>query len=268
MNSCCICGTIKNCEKYLDRVFNNMEKITTLFDQYIIILACDNSHDKSLQKIQDFMKKNPKVILHYNSSPTSNVRTVNIAKARNDCLNIIRKLYSNYEYFIMMDCDNVCASEIDIEPIRYYLTRNDWDALSFNREYYYDIWAFSRYPLAFSYMHFINGGYIWGNYVKNLFKNAQPKKLISCLSAFNGFSIYRTEKFIGCEYDGNIRLDLIPKNLIDQNVKSAGQIYIYIAKEKGDCEHRSFHYQGIMKNGAAIRIAPEIIFQDIPLGYT
>ena len=38
---CCICGTVRNCGKYLDNIFSIMEQIETLFEDYKIILYYD-----------------------------------------------------------------------------------------------------------------------------------------------------------------------------------------------------------------------------------
>ena len=35
---CCICGTVRECGKYLKDVFSNMEQLGKLFDDYVIIL--------------------------------------------------------------------------------------------------------------------------------------------------------------------------------------------------------------------------------------
>ena len=89
--------------------------------------------------------------------------------------------------------------------------------------------------------------------------------LLSCLSSFNGFSIYRTEKFLSCYYDGNIRMDLIPKRLLLNHSLAANSDLIYkkyvtVDGRYEDCEHRAFHMQAIFKKNAQIRISPEILF--------
>ena len=45
---CCICGAVKNCEKYLTNVLKNMELIGSLFEDYDVILFYDNSTDNTL----------------------------------------------------------------------------------------------------------------------------------------------------------------------------------------------------------------------------
>lgn len=258
---CCICGTIKNCAPYLEKVFKNIETIGKIFDDYKIIIAYDKSSDYSLHFLNNYSNNNhSKMILHINTEPLSEFRVYNIAKARNTCLEIIRTQFFDYEYFIMIDCDNVCSKPIKLEYLLYYLTINtEWDALTFNKKPYYDTWALSKYPYSFSCMHFQNWK-TWGTFIEKIIENTPPKTLIPCLSAFNGFAIYRTNKFINGFYDPKPRLDLLPKHLLEENEKIAGPIYLKGKATLVDCEHRSFHLMAINNNNARIRIAPEIIF--------
>jgi hypothetical protein len=257
---CCICGTVKNCATYLEKVFGNIQTIGSLFQDYKIIISYDVSDDNSLDFLINYRDCHfEKMILHINAEPLSKYRVYNIAKARNACLQVIRTQFPDYEYFIMIDCDDVCSEPVKLEYILYYLTINtEWDSISFNKKPYYDTWALSKYPYVFSNMHFKNPeGY--GTFIEKIIENTPPKTLIPCLSAFNGFAIYRTEKFINYFYDPTPRLDLFPKHLIENNIRLCGPMYL---KDKGaivDCEHRSFHLMAV-NNGARIRIAPEVIF--------
>ena len=257
---CCICGTVKNCGPYLQKVFKNIETIGQIFEDYKVIIAYDNSTDNSLHLLQQYQKQTNKMILYINNEPLSNFRVYNIAKARNKCLEIVRTQFPDYEYFIMIDCDEVCSNRVKLEYLLYYLKINtEWDAMTFNKKPYYDLWALSKYPYSFSCMHFKNWQQ-WGEFIEEIIANTPPKTLIPCLSAFNGFAIYRTNKFINCYYDGKPRLDLLPKHLLLENEKIAGPIYLQGKAGLVDCEHRSFHLMAINNNNARIRIAPEIIF--------
>lgn len=107
-------------------------------------------------------------------------------------------------------------------------------------------------------MHFKNPeGY--GKFIEKIIADTPSKTLIPCLSAFNGFAIYRTEKFINYFYDPKPRFDLLPKHLIDNNICLCGPMYLKDKAAIVDCEHRSFHLMAV-NNGARIRIAPEVIF--------
>ena len=110
---CCICGTVKNCETHLDKIFLNMKIVGALFETYQIILYYDHSTDNTLNKLKSYKSQNPDHFQYYvNHEPLSPFRTYNIAKGRNACLSTIKEKYSDYEYFIMMDCDEVCSGNI------------------------------------------------------------------------------------------------------------------------------------------------------------
>jgi hypothetical protein len=159
----------------------------------------------------------------------------------------------------MMDLDDVNSKEVNIEPLKKILQRDDWDSISFNKPLYYDIWALSIKPFYLSCAHI---GEIAGNtmtkYITNLLKNANDDDLIPCASAFNGFAIYRTDKFLNCYYYGGLNLSLFPQHIVKQNIALFKGKFDYNNVE--DCEHRSFHVQAINKNNARIKISPEIIF--------
>jgi len=259
---CCICGTVKDCAPYLEKVFQNIETIGKIFQDYKIIISYDKSQDNSYSFLINYQNNNPeKFILHTGNEPLTNFRVHNIAKARNACLDIIRNQFSDYEYFIMIDCDEVNIEPVRLEYILYYLKINtEWDAITFNKEPYYDLWALSKYPYCFSCMHFKNWKQ-WGEFIKKIIEETPPKTLIPCLSAFNGFGIYRTNKFIDGFYDPTVRLDLLPKHLLTATEQaSKSKLYLEGKAAKVDCEHRSFHLMAINKHNARIRIAPEIIF--------
>jgi len=268
--NCCFCGPVKNCGPYLNKIFENIEKISSLFNDYSIVLFYDESNDNTLEILKEYQTKNSKLLFYVNNKPISSYRTHNIAIARNFCLKYIRQNIQKFPFFIMMDFDDVNCKEVNIEPIRRSLMRNDWDGLSFNTNpYYYDIWGLSIYPYCFSYNHF-NDNYnyhsIIRNYVMNKLNNLKPGQLLPCISSFNGFSIYRTHKFLDTYYDGRVRSDLFSKKIIDTHAKaqkSRGLVYRDYGHIKGkfeDCEHRAFHQMARKKSGARIMISPEIIF--------
>lgn len=260
--NCCICGTVRNCGPYLNKIFENIEKICSLFDDYKIIIYYDESTDNTLELLKEYQKKNYRLLFYVNKNPMSKFRTFRIAKGRNMCLNFIRKNQTKFPYFIMMDMDCVNSKgRVNTEPIKRVLDRDDWDAVSFNKPVYYDIWALSIKPYYLSCAH-IGGeaGNVMSKYIINILNNAKKDDLIECASAFNGFAIYRTDKFLNCYYYGRLNLSLLPKGLIKQNIDLFKGKFDFSKVE--DCEHRYFHLLAINKNQARIRISPEIIFPE------
>ena len=254
----------------MDKVFQNIEKIGALFDDYQILIYYDSSYDNTLSKLKLYQQKNPRLKLYVNKTMISKYRTHRLAHARNFCLNYVRSLdLTEYPVFIMMDFDDVSAKEVKPEILRNYLLRDDWDGLSFNTSpKYYDIWALSIYPYCFSYNHFKNNNkyyHIIQDYIDNKLKQLKEGDLLKCISSFNGFSIYRTNKFLNTSYDGNIRMDLIPKKyILAHMVEAKSNIvfpdYGHVKARFEDCEHRAFHIQAINNDNAKIMISPERLF--------
>jgi glycosyltransferase involved in cell wall biosynthesis len=267
--NCCICGPIKNCGPFLDKVFENIEKIGNLFDNYEIVVFYDKSSDNTLQKIIDYGKKNPKFKYHINKKPVAPYRTHNIAEARNYCLQYVKKNKNKFPFFIMMDFDDVNCKNCNPAIIKKYLKRNDWDGLSFNTSpKYYDIWGLSIHPFCFSYNHFHKNNkthFIIQDYIMSLLNKLKPNELLPCISSFNGFSIYKTDKFLDTYYDGRVRIDLIPPKNMKAHMAVSGSKMIFqkfptLDAKYEDCEHRAFHILASKNSGAKIMISPEVIF--------
>ena len=268
---CCICGPVRNCGPFLDKVLQNIEKIGSLFEDYEILIYYDKSTDNSLNKLKEYQSKNPRLNLYINPNLTSPFRTHRLATARNFCLEYVKtKDLNEYPFFIMMDFDDVNCKEVRPEFLKKYLLTDDWDGLSFNtKPMYYDIWALSIYPYCFSYNHFkntpIHNYSTLQSYVDNNLKNLKNGELLSCISSFNGFSIYRTSKFLNTCYDGRVRMDLLPKKYLVSHMIAANSRIVFkdfghIKGKHEDCEHRAFHMKAINNDEAKIMITKDVLF--------
>ena len=273
MNKCCICAAVKGFAHHLDAVFLNMNKIGSIFDDYRVVIFFDHSEpswfiDDTLERIQRYQAQNNKVTLIINPTPLANNagKTYKLAHARNGCIQYIRDNCPDFQYFIVMDADDVSTSPIKTDRLKKYLKRSDWDALSFNRSQYYDLWALSMKELIYSCWHFQKPHAlpIYQNAINNALRDCNPGGLVQVYSAFGGFGIYKTAKFIDSKYDGNTRLDLIPPFLLKKNIELCGQLTHYQWEAwdapNQDCEHRSFHIWAKIMNNAKIAISPESIF--------
>lgn len=270
MNFVYICGCVKNCGKYLDKVYSNILKISKYFSKFKIIIAYDESTDNSLEKLKQL--ENVTIIMNNNKSET---RTENISNARNSIINFIKSDSSEYyDYFIMMDFDDVCAGELDIKVLLKYLDTNNWDCLSFNRKNYYDIWALSFEPYICSCFQFDNNHSTVNDVVGLMRKEIIGKlesinmnELLEVHSAFNGFAIYRTNKFINCKYEYLVseNFKFISREKYEEIIvmlNNSGKLTsnIYWNSRPSDCEHRHFHLEAKHKNNAKICISPLYLF--------
>jgi len=270
-----ICGCVRNCEQYLSKVFENIRKIIELVDDYKIIIAYDESQDRTYEALISLKTSFPKLEIIRNYKPLSKYRTENISNARNSIINYIKNDNNpQYEYFIMMDFDDVSSGKMNIDILKEYLFNDkyQWDALSFNRKQYYDIWALSIDKYVLSCWHWDNNPniqfgsrevpLIMYNYITNKLSNMNKDKLLDCHSAFNGFAIYKKNKFMDSKYEFDIyeNLQQIPKHLILENMEVLNRNYYIHFIE--DCEHRYFHYHSILQHNAKIRISPQILFEE------
>lgn len=272
---CYICGCARNVGPHLEGVFENIKKIISNLDDYHIIIAYDESHDNSLELLKSYARSFGKkmTLIIGNKNKLTNIRTQNIANARNKMLDIMRKKNDPlFDYFIMMDMDEVCSVKINefvFKNIIYgekQMIKTQWDALSFNRIEYYDLWALSIEPYSFSCHHYKNINKIKNQMLQHLKQEMgraiirDPEKgLVSCISAFNGFAIYKLKKFIGINYEWNVHktMTIYPKRMVDQMSRAVFETPV---SRHDDCEHRYFHIRAKQLHKAHICISPMCLF--------
>lgn len=203
MAACCM--TVRDCAPYLCQVLYNIERLRPLFKEFHLIVAYDHCMDGSetMLKIYRWISSYPVHLLPSNEKSVH--RTVRIANARNRCLEKLETL--SVPFHFMVDADDVNCSAWNISLIQGYLERKDWDAISFNRPGYYDIWALMYSPFK----HHCWGFSPYSREVVEYMKKDVIERLekceewIPCDSAFNGFAIYRTPLFRGIRYNGEYK---------------------------------------------------------------
>lgn len=269
--SCVIAGCVKNCERYIDQVFANIEKIQTFFNKPCIIISFDltrgyDIQDPSLKKLIQIRasgKFDLKIII--NKNPLEAMRTLNIKNARNKILDYMAEQSLNPDYLIMMDFDDVCSKPIDLDILERGLTKSDeWDALFFNNENYYDYWALSMDEFEFSCWHCSD--------IKKMMKAMQKRliekmarlgagDLLECKSAFGGFGIYKYPMFrdFGCRYDCFADLSQFSTSGFQEIYKTLGIQFFMDTNQIFDCEHRRFHLTAFYQ-GARLRISKDWLF--------
>ena len=278
VRKCFVCGTVYKCEAYIDKVFRNIDQIKSLFADIHIIVSYDKCDDHTLRKLIEQKPRFPKYDICINTQPRSPVRTENISNARNRILEKMRELLATPEYdadewthFIMMDFDDVCEKPIHVPVLQKYLGVewiDRWDALSFNRKFYYDIWALSFIPFWYSCWGFRDAYtvvYIIREEITRRLAALGPDELFECDSAFNGFAIYRCSKFVGSNYDWHLPKQYITEQQMKMNIGALGfrqpLTPIHQISEEADCEHRHFHMRAKHEFGARIFISPMCLFE-------
>jgi hypothetical protein len=280
--NCILCIPTRNTSIWLNYIFNNIYIIKQAFDNLVVCFYYDISDDDTLNKLLNFKKdfgENNCYIIE-NNEELLQYRTHRIANARNKLIEFIENNFINYDYFIMMDSDEICSYKINIDILKEHLLLSNWDALSFNRyglpegHENYDIWAL-QYDKFIHHCHSYNGAldivYIMINDITTKLNSLKNNELFECYSAFNGFSIYRTNKFLNIRYDG-----ITQKYFSDEEINNMLNIFKkdynlnltinfdYVDNSHGggkqNCEHIGFHINAIRQNNARIRISGKRIF--------
>ena len=266
MSTCCICCPVRDGEKHLPDVLDNMQRLGETFDDYRIVLCYDDSHDKTLEIVSTYMKKNTHIELLVNThANVDKVKRACIASARNKCLKHVFYRYPDYSFFIMMDCSELTASPLNMELWKRSLERKDWDALSFYSKNY-DLWSLSSTDMSYSVWHYRQPDTHQEilRSMEDAVERCREEDLIEVYSAFNGLGVYRQSLFIDCLYDGFPCDDLIPPFLLEKDSGRYGEKTPYFWKKEGeddqDIEHRGFHWTAIAKNNPRMRVSPHPLF--------
>jgi glycosyltransferase involved in cell wall biosynthesis len=91
-----ICGCTYNVEPYLEKVLKNIQHLSEIFDDYYIIFSHDDSEDNTLTLLENFMMKHPgKMKIVQGNKQLGDIRTQNIANARNKILYTIKVVNPN-----------------------------------------------------------------------------------------------------------------------------------------------------------------------------
>ena len=94
--------------------------------------------------------------------------------------------------------------------------------------------------------------------------NLEEGKLFPCISAFNGFAIYRVNKFRNIFYDGKRSSYKISDKHKKQSVNHFYKNYDLKVGVSYDlpelCEHILFHINATKYNNAKIRVAKDYLF--------
>jgi len=228
-----IAGCVRNCGPYLERVFQNIARLQQVLPVSQIVLAYDVSTDNTLSKLYKLKMKFPLKVL-INKLPLSTDRIENLSNARNMCLQHIHSLTHPPKYVIVMDMDDVCAKPMYTQVLKNTLADSaNWDCVTFYNQTYYDYMALSVGPFQGNCWKKTNPQQViqsMHDYLKHLISTT-PTDYVKVDSAFNGFGVYKWDKFQHCRYDF-----------------------------RGDMEHRFFHLCGKHKHGARIVIRKQPLF--------
>ena len=236
-------GTIRDVGPYLKRNLDHIDRCGEKFNSYELILYENDSNDDTRQILEEYKKPNYHYIIENDISEP--LRTVRISNGRNKLLEKVKELNVNnkYQYFIMLDMDNVNNTGKFVDTIDTCFTDLNWDVLTANQsDAYYDMWALRKKGLLDwdcwkEHKKAVANGMDHGEsmkkyiYVMDKFETGQR---IDVDSAFSGIAIYKISSIGDCVYNGK--------------------------HDDGDelCEHVPFH-KCIKANGGSIYINTDFL---------
>ena len=213
VQSLIIVGCARDCGKYLPKVLNKIKELAKDKKVYFIFYEND-SKDNTNIILQNFVneinKKNNNNYKAHLITEKLNIkrRTPRIAHCRNQILKYIinNNLINQYDFYINMDLDNVNVN-LNINSVNRCLNEsNKWDIASISQsKYYYDTWALRtniKNNNSSGVLKDFNKWFIDIPEIKNLNRIPIDMSYIPVISAFGGFTIYKTNLLKNSWYSG------------------------------------------------------------------
>lgn len=208
-----IAGCCRDVQNYIAKNLEIMDAIGSQFLKYQVVIYENDSKDATRYLLTQNKKDHYDYIFEDNVNIKS--RTERIAHCRNKILEHIRNNYDSYDYFLLLDLDDVLASGKLIDTIKYcFLYKpEEWDGMFANcSNKYYDIYALRK------------NGYLtsccWNNanqlkalgidhmtaykecVDKYIINYPQDGKLMKVTSAFGGAGLYKLKSINKTIYNG------------------------------------------------------------------
>jgi glycosyltransferase involved in cell wall biosynthesis len=146
-------GCARNCAAHLAAVFQNIERLASVYAKTAFIFVENDSHDGTKEKLSQWAADRPNsTLLHLDGLVASEPsRTARLATARNRYIDEMASgPYAHFSDLIVMDLDDVNAGQIDLEAFVAaveFLHADDQTVGVFanSKPVYFDIWAL-RHP--------------------------------------------------------------------------------------------------------------------------
>lgn len=230
-------GTIRNVEKYIKNGLSDIDLCGQKFNDYALILYENDSSDNTRSILQDLKKDNYYYIFEDNVK--EKLRTKRLENGRNKVLDKMREINQNeyYDYFIILDMDDVNSSGIFVDSIETCFEHENWDVLTANQTgKYYDLWALrKKHDMEYDCWEKVsqnrNNPFAKSIYVDSKYKNyPQTTELLEVDSAFGGAAIYKIQsipehcRYVGQHANGNEKCEHVEFNQCIK--KNGGTIFI------------------------------------------
>jgi hypothetical protein len=247
-----IAGCCRSNERFMYNNLQIIDAIGSQFKEYKVVIYENDSNDNTRQILLD-NKKSHYTYIFGNNIKIEN-RTERIAYCRNKILEEVTKEFTDYDYMLLLDLDDVLMTGRLIGTIHscFLYNTNQWDAMFANcSDKYYDIYALRKknYLMTCCWNDTNTMKYIgiphheaYNKCIdKYIINYPVYTKLIPVISAFGGAGLYKIKSITSLK---NIKYIGYEENHIDKQV----------------CEHVSFNTE-LVNNGYKLYINPKMLIR-------
>lgn len=224
-----ICALARNIEKTFPKCMEKIVSLGTDFKNYRIVIFENDSSDKTRDRLTEWTKKNPNIILmecpghrdcklkmpHPKTTSKDlnmNDRMVKMAGLRNKYLDYVKANFSHYDYMVVYDLDS--RGGVYLDGYRSVFSKiNDWDSVYATGLKPVPV-LFGKINVVYDVIAFVEKGNApmknkndvfshFYKYQKVAKKSAIDDEPIRVSSAFNGLGIYKMQSVLKAKYDSN-----------------------------------------------------------------
>ena len=123
---------MRNVGQYIRKGLADIDRCGAKFRSYVVILYENDSTDDTRSILERYKKKNYHYI--FENDVQEPLRTMRLAHGRNKVLNHMRQISHNYDYFVVLDMDDVNQSGTFVDSIdTCFAYEKDWAVLTANQ---------------------------------------------------------------------------------------------------------------------------------------
>lgn len=268
-------GVARDCEPYLDKVLDNIQRLSSMFHESAFVFVENDSSDGTKRALSDWGKNKKNFhLINLDGLGRIPVRTLRLEMARNVYLEFVKNDpgFSDYDYFCVVDMDDVNSMPIQESAFEAAInfmeeTPNCAGVFANQIGIYYDVWALRHKDLCpvdaweealeYSLAHKVSDQEAYDQTFAKRISSIDPSSApIEVESAFGGLGVYKMK---------------YARNNQSQYLGSKVKVHI----EKGQplkvfriqtCDHPNFN-MGVRHQGGRLFILPFLLnakMRDVP----
>lgn len=204
----CIVGCCRDVESYLEKVLTNIDSIYSWWKECKVVIFENDSTDNTRKILNEWVASrggHREIVTEDGLHSRIPDRVERLAYIRN---RLLFHVPPTFDYMLMIDLDDVTQNPISKQSFESCFETNDWDVMTGNTSWYYDIWAL-RVPNVIEfdcwdrYYEIVRQGFStqdasWKAIEKYKEWMSHVDKLLPVYSAFNAAVLYKVSMIRQC----------------------------------------------------------------------